>query len=101
MDSKLELIKNLKLKKILKIENYLQIVFYNDYFLFIYNEFEVSDDFEDFEGLKVVAIEEKKQMIKLFFEKRKYIFIDMRPEAYNCPEALQLNTPDEKIFVWS
>lgn len=101
MTSKLEIINKKKLEEIHFIEDYTQLYFSNKAILNIYNNFTTSKNLSDFKNLQVTSIKENDKLISIKFEGNEFILIDMRDEAYNSPEALQLNTPEGQTIIWN
>lgn len=101
MESNIEKIVGLKLKNVHFINDYVQFNFYDRSILNIYNNYDVSNDLSKYAGLNVISVEEQGNFMKINFDKNKSIIIDMREEAYNCPEALALILPSGEIFIWN
>ena len=59
-----------------------------------------SEDFERMEGALLAAAEENSQSLNLEFDGARLISVDMRPEAYEGPEAMLLRLPGDILIVW-
>ena len=103
MKSKLEVLVGLSVTGVLKIHDYVQLFFEQDITLNIYNDYrlENSADIMSLKDAKVEKIEERQDELILYFLEAKHLHIDLRDEAYNGPEALQLNVPGEPTVIWN
>lgn len=78
-------------------------IFFDNYFLNIQNPITITpSDKEplDFVGLKVIATSETREEGELVFDNGYKIIIDLREEAYNGPEAMNLTGPNNFFVVW-
>jgi len=103
MKSKLEILVGLLMADAMKVHDYVQLIFEQGIVLSIYNEFRLpnGDDISSLRGEKLLKAEEKQEEIILHFSNGKSLSIDLRDEAYNGPEALQLNVPGQLTVVWN
>jgi hypothetical protein len=103
MKSKLKVLVGLSVTGVLKIHDYVQLFFEKDITLNIYNDYRLTKGAEiaSLKEARVEKIEEKQDELILYFSEAKRLRIDLRDEAYNGPEALQLNVPGEPTVVWN
>ncbi|WP_116827499.1 hypothetical protein [Pseudomonas syringae] len=84
------------------VDDYLQINFTNGSILNIYNPYIVtSGNLSELDGKKLSAVLESSSKIELNFSGFLNVSIDMRSEAYNGPEAMQLIRVDYPTVIWS
>ena len=87
-----------------QVHDYVQITFSNKIGLSIYNKICVDQGLKPLSklnGKMVTSIAEEAISIRINFIDHTQICIDMRPEAYRGPEALQLNRPGEPPVIWN
>jgi len=103
MKSKLEVLVGLSVTGVLKIHDYVQLCFEKDITLNIYNDYRLENgaDIISLKDAKVKKIEEERDELILYLSEAKHLHIDLRDEAYNGPEALQLNVPGEPTVIWN
>jgi len=103
MKSKLDILESVTVTDALKVHDYVQLLFEQDIVLNIYNEFKLSNnhDVSSLNGIKVLKVEEKPEAVILYFSNGTRLDIDLRDEAYNGPEALELCVPGQPTVVWN
>lgn len=103
--SKLKAIRGFKvLDAVLDIDD-AGISFENGASLAIYNNFELAGAFSNnaqlLVGKIVTDVDESEYAITIKFGEDFIIRIDMRDDAYNGPEAIELRIPGEPIVIWN
>lgn len=105
--------KNTKLKEIcglfivdvILIQGGAGFSFENGANLAIYNTFKLvglqQSDAPMLIGKVVINVDENEEFILIKFEDNLAICVDMRNDAYNGPEAMQLRMPGEPIVIWN
>jgi hypothetical protein len=92
-------------RKVLAVEDYLQIHFEFGTSLNIYNPMLVSGtasgSLTDIEGHRVSRVSERPDSASLEFDDGTIVTIDLRDEAFVGPEAMVLEVPGEPIVVWN
>jgi hypothetical protein len=103
MKSKLEVLVGIAVTNALRVHDYVQVLFEQDIALNIYNEFKLFNghDLSSLNGTKLLRAEEKQDELILYFSNGKRLDIDLRDEAYNGPEALELHIPGQPPVVWN
>ena len=103
MKSKLDILVGIAVTDALKVRDYVQLLFERDIVLTIYNEFKLlnNHDVSSLSGAKLVKVEEKPEAVILYFSNGTRLHIDLRDEAYNGPEALELRVPGQPTVVWN
>lgn len=82
--------------------DYLGIAFDGGYGLSIYNSYEISKgDFDKIVGSFAESINETEEFLRINLANGIEILVDLRAEAYQGPEAIQLNGPDNLIVIWN
>lgn len=81
--------------------DYLQIYFSGGV-LNIYNSYSLAGaSLGSLVGKKLRSVTEDLEVIELKFDNLAVITIDMKPEAFNGPEAMQLLRDGEITVIWS
>jgi hypothetical protein len=86
------------------IHDYAQLAFTHQVGLSIYNEWSIHPEtltFEQLVGKTVTSVKGERDSIVFHFLDDTKLVIDMHPEAYRGPEALQLNREGEPPVVWN
>ena len=105
MTSRLDILKGRPIRNVIRHSDYLQLFLEQGVTLNIYNAcsfvgFE-EDDLDSLIGTVIQKILEEYELIVLCFNTGREIHIDLRNEAYNGPEAMQLDVPGEPTVVWN
>jgi hypothetical protein len=103
MRSDLNTLEGMVIENVLKIHDYVQILFEKDIVLSIYNEYKLSynDNIGFLKGTKLARVEESPNRIILYFSNGISLDINLHDEAYNGPEALELYIPGRPAVVWN
>ncbi len=103
MKTYLSVLRNLVVTEVIKIHDYVQIVFENDIGINVYNDYEVYgiEDVKLLNGIRVVDIQDDKKFIKIDFEQNRSLIIDLNDKSYHGPEAMVLYIPGKPIIVWN
>ena len=88
---------------VLKVHDYVQLLFEKDISLNIYNVLRLynDDDLRALNGATLLTVEEKPDTLIFSFSNGKHLDIDLGDDAYNGPEALELNIPGQPTVVWN
>jgi hypothetical protein len=87
-----------------EIHDYVQLAFGTKVGISIYNDFEISPNqvrFHDLTGLKVTAVQSSADQEAILFEDGVSLRVDIRDEAFEGPEAMQLNRIGCPPVVWN
>lgn len=87
-----------------EVHDYLQLAFGDQIGLSIYNEVSLTPEsmrWEQLVGNTVLSVAEEDSFIELTFLDGVRICIDMRPQAWHGPEALQLNRQGQPTVIWN
>jgi hypothetical protein len=103
MKSKLDILVGMSVTNALRVHDYVQLFFERDIVLNIYNEFKLFNghDLSALNGAKLLEVGEKQDELALYFSNGTRLDIDLRDEAYNGPEALELHVPGQPPVVWN
>jgi len=103
MTSHLDILVGLVVTDVLKVHDYVQLLFEKDISLNIYNAWRLcnSADLRVLNGATLLKVEEKPETLIFFFSHGKRLDIDLCDDAYNGPEALELNIPGQPTVVWN
>ena len=84
------------------VQDYAQVIFENAG-LTIYNDYTVSGNrsLGQLSGLFLTSVTENEEEAVLEFEDGTAIKVDLRSEAYHCPEAMVLHREGQPIVVWN
>ena len=87
----------------LKVHDYVQLLFEKDLSLNIYNVLRLcnDDDLRALNGATLLKVEEKPETLIFSFSNGQRLAIDLGDDAYNGPEALELNVPGQPTVVWN
>ncbi|WP_460318502.1 hypothetical protein [Pseudomonas ogarae] len=81
---------------------YLQIYFSKGEILNIYNSYSLAGaSLGSLVGKKLRSVTEDSEVIELKFDDLAVLTIDMKPEAFDGPEAMQLLRDGEATVIWS
>jgi hypothetical protein len=89
---------------VVALHGYIQLHFGNLIGISIYNTIVIcpkTQRIEKFVGKTVASVIEKKDAIDIKFVDGAQITIDMRPEAYQGPEALELSRHGYPSVIWN
>ncbi len=84
------------------VQDYAQVIFENAG-LTIYNDYTVSGskNLAELRGLVLASVSENSEEVVLKFEDGTAINVDLRSDAYHCPEAMVLHREGQPIVVWN
>lgn len=87
-----------------EVEDYMQVRFQDGTWLNIFNPVSLSGaacaDVKALVDRRLTTATESAESVTLRFDDGSVMVVDMRDEAYRCPEALELSVPGEAIVVW-
>ncbi|MGH7034690.1 MAG: hypothetical protein ACREFL_13240 [Stellaceae bacterium] len=101
--SPLHRLESLTATEAIHVHDYMQLAFGDNARLSIYNDTSImpaSKELDDLVGQIVVAVSENSDSIEIRFLNATKLIIDLRPDAFRGPEALQLQFPGEPAIVW-
>jgi hypothetical protein len=103
MTSQLDILVGMVVTEALKVHDYVQLLFEKDISLNIYNALRLcnDDDLRTLKGATLLKVEEKPETLIFYFSNGKHLDIDLCDDAYNGPEALELNVPGQPAVVWN
>ena len=103
MTSQLDVLVGMVVTDALKVYDYVQLLFEKDISLNIYNALRLGngDDLRVLNGTTLLKVEEKPDRLIFYFSNGKRLDIDLCDDAYNGPEALELNIPGQPTVVWN
>jgi len=103
MTSKLGALVGMAVTDVLQVHDYVQLLFEKDISLNIYNAWRLcnGDDLRVLNGATLLKVEEKPETLIFSFSHGKRLDIDLCDDAYNGPEALELNIPGQPTMVWN
>ncbi len=107
MELRLINIKNKKVKHFLKIHDYFQIYFEDDYILTIFNKFDsknitfIDSDNNIVDDIVVLEVIENLEFIKIIFSNNSYIEVSLKDEAYLGPEAMTFGQKGKIPLIWT
>ena len=103
-NSLLHAIQGLVVTKAEVVHDYIQLAFGDEIGLSIYSAITVTPQaiaIDELIGKIVIAVAERADVIRLKFSGEMNIEIDLRPQAYRGPEALQLNRKGLPPVIWN
>lgn len=103
MISQLDVLVGMVVTDALQVHDYVQLLFEQDISLNIYNAWRLcnGDDLRALHGTTLLKVEEKPETLLFSFSNGKRLDIDLCNDAYNGPEALELNMPGQPPVVWN
>jgi hypothetical protein len=104
MASALNTLVGLVVTDVVRMHDYIQIAFGDQIGLSIYNQLCEGTELDlspSLLGKMVASVVETESFIILKFIDQTQLCIDMRPQAYRGPEALQLNRLGEPPVIWN
>jgi len=103
MTSHLDTLVGMVVTDVLKVHGYVQLLFEKDISLNIYNAWRLCNgaDLRVLNGATLLQVEEKPETLIFSFSHGKRLDIDLCDDAYNGPEALELNIPGQPTVVWN
>jgi hypothetical protein len=103
MTSRLDALVGMVVTDALKVHDYVQLLFEKDISLNIYNTLLLchGDDLRVLKGATLLKVEEKLEKLIFSFSNGTRLDIALCDDAYNGPEALELNIPGQPTVVWN
>ena len=103
MTSQLDVLVGMVVTDALKVYDYVQLLFEKNVSLNIYNALRLynDDDLRVLNGATLLKVEEKPEKLIFSFSNGTRLDIDLCDDAYNGPEALELNIPGQPTVVWN
>jgi len=103
MTSKLDALVGMAVTEVLKVHDYVQLLFEKDISLNIYNALRLynGDDLRALNGAMLLTVEEKPDTLIFSFSNGKRLDVNLCDAAYSGPEALELNVPGQPTVVWN
>ena len=103
MTSRLDVLVGMVVTDALKVYDYVQLLFEKDISLNIYNTLLLcnGDDLRVLKGATLLKVEEKLEKLIFSFSNGTRLDIALCDDAYNGPEALELNIPGQPTVVWN
>src|SRR6267154_70182 len=104
MPSVLQKLAGLTVTNVVKLHDYLQLHFGDKIGLSIYNELSIEPETTssaDLVGKMLISINENRSYVSLNFLDGTRLRVNLRPEGYRGPEALQLNREGEPPVIWN
>jgi len=103
MISQLDVLVGMVVTEALRVHDYVQLLFEKDISLNIYNALRLcnGDDLRALNGATLLKVEEKPETLIFSFSNGQRLDIDLGDDAYNGPEALELNVPGQPTVVWN
>jgi hypothetical protein len=102
MAAPIQILKGLKVSDVQIVHDYVQLAFGDEIGVSIYNETQISPKmpFERLLSKTVESVEESVNSIDMNFIDGTKLTIDMRPQAYRGPEAMELNRVGFPTVIW-
>ncbi|WP_346396270.1 hypothetical protein [Pseudomonas syringae] len=86
----------------LVIHDYFQLFFSEDIIVSVYNSYSIiGSTVKGLQGKKLLSVSESELEIELVFEGLAKVRIDMSPDGFNGPEAMQLSKPGFPRVIWN
>jgi hypothetical protein len=84
------------------VQDYAQVIFENAG-LTIYNDYAVSENknVAELKGLILASVSENDEEVVLKFEDGTAINVNLKSDAYHCPEAMVLHRDGQPTVVWN
>ncbi|SDX52801.1 hypothetical protein SAMN05444064_1248 [Pseudomonas syringae] len=83
------------------VHDYIQIFFAEDVILNINNSYHIfGSTVKGLRGKKLINVSEGEQEIELVFEGLAKIRVDMSPDGFHGPEAMELLRPGFPLVIW-
>jgi len=104
MNSPLQIVTGLTVTESEAVHDYVQIAFGDEIGISIYNEMSItprSISIDKQVGKIVASVLERENAIEIEFIGGTQIAIDLRPEAYRGPEALELYRQGHPLVIWN
>ena len=101
MTSQLDVLVDMIVTDALKVYDYVQLFFEKDISLNIYNALRLfnGEDLRALNGATLLTVEEKPDQLIFYFSNGQRLAMDLCDDAYNGPEALELNIPGQPTVV--
>ena len=97
MTSKLEALVGMAVTDVLKVHDYVQLLFEKDIAWRLYN----SNNLRALNGATLLMVEEKPDTLIFSFSNGQRLDVNLCDAAYSGPEALELNVPGQPTVVWN
>ncbi len=104
MNAPLHIIEGLTVTEAEAVHDYVQLAFGREIGISIYNEMDISPKSVGVGALigkLVLAVTERADAIEIKFADGTLLKIDLHPQAYRGPEALQLNRAGYPPVIWN
>ena len=103
MTSQLDALVGMVVTGALKVYDYVQLFFEKDISVNIYNALRLfnGEELRALKGATLLQVEEKPEKLIFYFSNGQRLDIDLCDDAYNGPEALELNIPGQPTVVWN
>ena len=103
MTSQINVLVGMVVTDALQVHDYVQLLFEKDISLNIYNAWQMcnGDDLRALNGATLLTVEDKLDQLIFSFSHGTCLDIDLCDDAYNGPEALELNIPGQPTVVWN
>ncbi|MEA2795507.1 MAG: hypothetical protein QOI87_2887 [Bradyrhizobium sp.] len=102
MAAPIQILKGLKVTKVEIVHDYVQLAFGDEIGISVYNEMDISPKIplERLVSKTVISVKESVNSIDIDFADGIKLTIDMRPQAYQGPEAIELNRVGFPPVIW-
>ena len=97
MTSKLDALVGMAVTTVLKVHDYVQLLFEKDIAWRLYN----SNNLRALNGATLLMVEEKPDTLIFSFSNGQRLDVNLCDAAYSGPEALELNVPGQPTVVWN
>jgi len=97
MTSKLDALVGMAVTDVLKVHDYVQLLFEKDIAWRLYN----SNNLRALNGATLLMVEEKPDTLIFSFSNGQRLDVNLCDAAYSGPEALELNVPGQPTVVWN
>ncbi len=92
----------LRIQKIEKVHDYLQMIFSNDMILNIYNNYKYnSNSILSLKNKEIKFAIESNEEIVFGFQDNNKLIISLKDADYNGPEAMELSCEGKTTIVWN
>ncbi len=105
MESILQCLISLTVKKIERVHDYLQILFSDGTAINVYSNYRydraVHDLSPSIHGEKVVTVSENQDGVTIVFSGGGHLLVGLKDEDYNGPEAIELIRKGKETVIWN
>ena len=105
MPPQLKVLEGKAVSRAIYVHDYFQLHFEQGEMLNINNNFTLSgpmvEDVAAVEGKRLLSATETKQAAILRFEDGSIVEVDLRNDAFNAPEAMELNVHGHPTVIWN